>query len=273
LINLLLKNKLMEVTAFPPATMGPPATTVPVITGPCMDNLEWKDAFDDGCEWYEDKPCDTYYDNYNNGEIDGLLENCPVTCGLCEAAGDGDPHFSGFHNEKMDLIHDPESSNRWLNLFCTEDVSVNVLLSETPSGLLFMTKTAISFAGAEVAINAVADDDFSFVLNDDTLALPNGESLVHPEVSISRNAKMLVVKLSNTLQVNVKVDLYDDAQIEGIPYLYVSFSATASEFPTVSGLLGQTLHKEISDEEFKLFRRFVLPVGADEMSCNVWELL
>lgn len=203
-----------------------------------------------------------------------LQQSCPENYPMT-ATGDGDPHFSGFHLEKMDIIHDSESAERLITLFCTPDVSINVYLAETVSGLLFMSQAFIQLGGQSIVVDV---DGLSVFLNDELLSLSVGEHHSIDTVEISRKEQadngLVVIKLAKDLQVNVKAGIYKDAAEESaIPYLFVGLEALPVSFPLVSGLLGQTLHEKLSDEQFNQFKRFFLEKDADSLTCDVFHLL
>jgi len=185
-------------------------------------------------------------------------------------SGDGDPHFTGFHGEHMDVVHDSASADRLCNLFCAPDASVNVYFAETVSSILFMSQAHMQFGDERVSFEAVGG--FAMTLNGETTALRAGQVLTSGKLRVeAKSDKFMVVTYNSDVQVNVKAATYtEDAQVDDVPYLYVSISAKADAFPIVDGLLGQTLHQQVSDEEFAQFQKFVLAKDASVYECGVF---
>ena len=79
------------------------------------------------------------------------------TCGVYftfpGASGLQDPHFKGFHGERLEIERDHKSANHLFHLYCSPSITVTTLFFEYPDERLFMTKFWVRLGTTKFTLN------------------------------------------------------------------------------------------------------------------------
>jgi len=197
-------------------------------------------------------------------------------CGFHITSGGAhsDPHFYGFHGEKMEVKRDENAANQLFHLYCSSSITITTLFYEYPDKLLFMTKFWVRLGdtlftlGLSTKPNMITSSYegpyFMKELGRFRINFDDGH------LEWDDNKLRVVYKY---LQINFSSKIY----LNNSPYLDISMNTRSSDFEDhVTGIIGRTLHKPLSNEEFEQYLPFKATVSdVVTFSCghNVTETL
>jgi len=194
--------------------------------------------------------------------------NPPLTFTFNACSGCLDPHFFGFHGEKVDIVHDDNANNEYFHLYCSESVSIMALFAESEHHLLFMTAFNIRLGNFKFSLGLgttpiIISTDYkepTFIEESFRTRIEfNGGHLEWDE-------KVLRVKFGY-LQINFAHKIY----LNGDPYMDITLNINGLPTETqVTGLIGRTLFKALTPEEFENYLQFkVSTQDFVSFSCSV----
>jgi hypothetical protein len=169
-------------------------------------------------------------------------------CDTAASSGFTDPHFSGFHGEVLDVRHDPESTNKYFNIFCKENVALNVLFSNDIEELLYMEKFVTKFGTFEMTmstselsvngqfkVDAVNGDIIKYSFENGFAVAQNGDISVHFDDFIYE---------------------FSVQQGENGKYLN-NYIQGPRKGQSANGIVGRSLARAFSEEEFSQYKQFM----------------
>ena len=180
--------------------------------------------------------------------LTGLKGNSIGNFKVTSASGVNDPHFFGFHGEKMEVKRDERAANQLFHLYCSESVSIITLFYEYPDKLLFMTKFWVKLGDTLFTLDLSARPKMISSGHEGPFFLEElGRFRIDFEDGHMEwdDSKLRVVY--KYLQVNFSNNIY----LNNSPYMNIDIGIRNSNLEDkVTGIIGRTLHHALTDEEF-----------------------
>ena len=199
--------------------------------------------------------------------LSGITGHCPNFI-ITSGTGYCDPHFTGFHGEKMEVKRDELAANQLFHLYCSPSITITTLFYEYPDKLLFMTKFWVRLGETIFTLDLStrpkmistghSEPYFMQDLGRYRIDIPDG----HLEWD---DSKLRVVY--NYLLINFSTKLY----LNNAPYMNIDINTRNPNFEdTVTGIIGRTLHRKLSDKEFENYYPFKASVSdVIDFSCSL----
>jgi translation initiation factor IF-1 len=178
---------------------------------------------------------------------------------ITSAGGHCDPHFYGFHGEKMEVKRDDFAANQLFHVYCSPSITVTTLFYEYPDKLLFMTKFWVKLGETTFTLNLSTKPKmlssgyegpfFMQELGRFRIDIPDGH------LEWDDNKLRVVYKY---LQMNFSNKLYTN----NAPYMNIDINTRNSDYENqVTGIVGRTLHQQLTNEEFENYHPFKATVS------------
>jgi len=179
-----------------------------------------------------------------------LLSQAHVNCGsntayiycflyIPKSSGGEDPHFNGFNGERLDIVHDADSTNKIFTLFCSESMTVNALFSSTVDDRLYMTEIYV-LSGEDKLTVALGQSP----ITGERMELDHGYVVYRPQ-------KKQTLAVSESVRVVITEAVEDD-----VTFLNVDVNVLHGLSVSATGILGRTLNFKLTDAEFANYKQF-----------------
>jgi len=154
----------------------------------------------------------------------------------------------------MEVKRDKNAANQLFHLYCSSSMTITTLFYEYPDKLLFMTKFWVRLGNTLFTLNLStkpkmlsSDYEGPFFLEDlgrFRIDIEDGH------LEWDDNRLRVVYKY---LQINFSTKLY----LNNSPYMNIDMNIRSSNFEDkITGIIGRTLHRSLSNEEFEDYLPF-----------------
>ena len=169
---------------------------------------------------------------------------------------DDTPHFYGFNEEKIAIKKDYRATNQLFHIYCSYSISIITFLGASTGDALFMTKFWVRLGNTLFTLNTSTEPEIvtsnyegPFFLKDKSKFAVEIE-----DGKLEWDKNLLTVYYKYLI-----IYFYPSVHSSGTSYMSVDielFNTYETVEDKATGIIGRTLHKSLSSDEFENFLYF-----------------
>jgi hypothetical protein len=160
-----------------------------------------------------------------------------------------EPHFNGFNGESVHIKIDQTGANQLFHVYCSPSVTITTLFTEYPGKLLFMTNFWIKLGNTLFTLKLSTKPTLVSSVHEGPFYLQDVNKFrAYIEDGILEWDDKRLQVIYKYLHINFTSKIH----INNVPYL--TFDIATRAYPSeenVTGIVGRTLHKSLSNREFE----------------------